>query len=118
MGNRFIQTMKALTGGMILLSLTNITQAVAKEDFATVTCIASNNETFAIFVKGNETVIKWPQGTYPAQAVVEGSKLYLIQEGKYGTFGLSYDMDVGVGMAATKFKDGSVINNTIRCTLN
>ena len=110
--------MKAFIVGVMLLASVNTTQATANNDFATLTCIASNNETFAVFVKGNEAVIKWPQGTYPAQVAVEGSKFYLIQEGQYGTFGVSYDMEVGVGMAATKFKDGSVINNTIRCTLS
>jgi hypothetical protein len=110
--------MKSLIGGMILLASVNATQAIANDDFATVTCITSNNETFAIFVKGNDALIKWPSGTYPAEIVVEGSKLYLIQNGKYGTFGMSYDMDVGVGISATKFTNGNVINATIRCTLN
>lgn len=110
--------MKSLIGGMILLASVNATQAIANEDFATMTCIASNNETFAIFVKGNDALIKWPSGTYSVKIVAEGSKLYLLQKGKYGNFGLSYDIDVGVGIAVTKFNDGRVINTTVRCTIN
>jgi hypothetical protein len=110
--------MKSLIGGMILLVSVNATQAIANDDFATVTCLTSNNDTFSIFVKGNDATIQWPTGTYPAEISVQGSKLYLIQVGNRGTFGMSYDMDVKVGIAATKFTDGNVINATIRCTLN
>lgn len=110
--------MKSLIGGIILLSLINTTQAIANDDFATLTCLSSNNDTFAIFVKGNDATIQWPTGTYPAEASIEGSKFYLMQVGNRGTFGLSYDMKVGVGIAATKFTDGNVISGTIRCTIN
>ena len=100
--------MKALIGGMMMLASVNVTEAAA-EEFTTITCLTSSNETFTI---------KWSTGTYPVTITMEGSKFYVLQEGTYGTFGFVYDIKVGVGTAMTKYKDGSLVNNTVRCTIN
>lgn len=109
--------MKSIIGGMMMLASVNATGAAA-EEFTTITCLSSANETFVIFVKGNDATIKWSTGTYPVEMTMEGAKLYVLQKGTYGNFGLVYDIKVGVGIAVTEYKDGNVINNTVRCTIN
>ena len=109
--------MKALIGGMMMLASVNVTEAAA-EEFTTITCLTSSNETFTIFVQVNDAAIKWSTGTYPVTITMEGSKFYVLQEGTYGTFGFVYDIKVGVGTAMTKYKDGSLVNNTVRCTID
>lgn len=110
--------MKSVIGGLMLLASVNSTNAIADDTFVTMVCISEVGETFTVFVKGNDAVIKWPQGAYPAEIGVQGAKVYLKQEGEHGTMAVVYDMDLKVGLAVTKFDNGDVTTNPIRCSIN
>lgn len=110
--------MKSVIGGLMLLASVNSTAAVAQDSMVTMVCLSENKETFTIFVHDNDAAIKWPEGMYPAQITVEGNKVYLKQDGSGGTMGIVYDMELQVGLAVTKFNDGHVVSNAIRCSIN
>lgn len=110
--------MKSLLGGLILLACVNATAAIANDSVVTMVCLSESGETFTVFVKNNDAMIKWPQGAFPAEIAVQGPKIYLKQTGEYGTMAVVYDMELKVGLAITKFNNGNVITNPIRCSIN
>ena len=110
--------MKSLIGGIMLLASVNATAAIADESFVSMVCLSESGETFTVFVKDNDAMIKWPQGAYPAEISVQANKIYLRQAGEHGVMAVVYDMGLQVGLAITKFDDGHVVTNPIRCSIN
>lgn len=109
--------MKQLIAAGALL-ITAIISAQAGESAVTMPCMSESGETFVITVQGNDGFVRWPSGTYPATVEVKGNMFYLIEPGEYGTMGIAYNMETGQGIAVTKFKDGKVVQNRIRCVIN
>lgn len=110
--------MKSILGGIMLLASVNATAAIADDSFITMVCLSESKETFTVFVHDNDAVIKWPSGFDPAEITVEGNKIYLRERGAHGVMTVVYDMELQVGLAMTKFDNGNIVTNPIRCSIN
>ena len=79
-------------------------------------CTTSAGEAFVVSITDNKVAIQWADKKYyDANAEFVEPKLYVKQEGKYGTFVMMYDFNANVGLGVTEYKDGQVNTTSIKC---